>query len=56
LSLQKLITELATETQRDFDRVAKQFALRHRSRSPHQIDQRIDALLCAIRKQNHSRK
>jgi hypothetical protein len=70
LSLQKLIAELATETRRGFDRVAKQFAetdrrMRESSRETDQrfrkTDERIDKLVVAmgefLRRQNgHSRK
>ena len=59
LSLQKLIAELATETRRGFDRVAKQFT--ETDKRFRQTDERIDKLVVAIgefiRRQNgHSRK
>ena len=59
VSLQKLIAELATETRRGFDRVAKQFA--ETDKRFRQTDERIDKLVVAIgefiRRQNgHSRK
>jgi len=47
LSLQSLIAKLATDTQRDFDRLAKQSA---RPPGPEPIDRRIDALLRTMRK------
>jgi hypothetical protein len=63
LSLQKLIAELATETRRGFDRVAKQFeeSKREADQRSRQVDDRIDKLVVAIgefiRQQNgHSRK
>ena len=62
VSLQKLIAQLATETRRGFDRVAKQFA--ERDKQTHQrtreIDERIDKLVVAIgeflRRQNGPQK
>jgi hypothetical protein len=63
VSLQKLIAELATETRRGFDRVAKQFAETDKRMDERfrQTDERIDKLVVAIgefiRRQNgHSRK
>ena len=46
LSLQKLIAELATETRRGFDRVAKQFE--ETDKRMRQTDERIDKLVVAI--------
>jgi DNA repair exonuclease SbcCD ATPase subunit len=46
LSLQKLIAELATETRRGFDRVAKQFE--ETDKRFRQTDERIDKLVIAI--------
>ena len=59
VSLQKLIAELATETRRGFDRVAKQFA--ETDKRFRQTDERIDKLVVAIgefiRRQNgHSKR
>lgn len=50
LSLQKLIAELATETRRGFDRVAKQFDEMNRKTDERfrQTDERIDKLVIAI--------
>jgi hypothetical protein len=63
VSLQKLIAELATETRRGFDRVAKQFekSKREADERSRQVDDRIDKLVLAIgefiRRQNgHPRK
>jgi len=69
VSLQKLIAELATETRRGFDRVAKQFAetdrrMRESSRETdqrfRQTDERVDKLVGAIgeliRRQNGHKK
>jgi hypothetical protein len=62
VSLQKLIAELARETRKGFDRVAKQFAetdkkMRERDKK---IDERIDKLVIAmgefIRQQNSPRR
>ena len=57
VSLQKLIAELATETRRGFDQVAKQFAetdrrmderFRQTDERFRQTDERIDKLVVAI--------
>ena len=66
VSLQKLIADLATETRRGFDRVAKQFAetdrrMRETDERMRQTDERIDKLVVAIgefiRRQNgHSKR
>ena len=53
LSLQKLIAELARETRRGFDRVARQFAetdrrMRETDERMRQTDERIDKLVLAI--------
>ena len=48
LSLQKLIAELATETRRGFDRVAKQSA--ETDKRMRETDARIDKLVVAIGK------
>jgi len=72
LSLQKLIAELATETRRGFDRVAKQFEetdrrmrqtderMRQTDQRTRQTDERIDKLVLAIaeliRRPNGSRR
>jgi hypothetical protein len=59
VSLQKLIAELATETRKGFDRVAKQFAEtdKRKRESDKKFDERIDKLVIAmgefIRQQNH---
>jgi hypothetical protein len=46
MSLQKLIAELATETRKGFDRVAKQFE--ETDKRGRQIDERIDKLVSAM--------
>jgi hypothetical protein len=65
VSLQKLIAELATETRKGFDRVAKQFAetdkrMRETDQRFRQTDERIDKLVGAIgeliRRQNGHKK
>ena len=72
LSLQKLIAELATETRRGFERVAKQFEetdrrmrqtderMRQTDERLRQTDERIDKLVLAIaeliRRPNGSRR
>ena len=63
VSLQKLIADLATETRRGFDRVAKQFAETDKRMDERfrQTDERIDKLVVAIgefiRRQNgHSKR
>jgi hypothetical protein len=53
LSLQKIVTELATETRRGFDRVAKQFAetdrrMRETDDRFRKTDERIGKLVIAI--------
>jgi uncharacterized Ntn-hydrolase superfamily protein len=65
VSLQKLIAELATETRKGFDRVAKQSAetdrrMRETDQRFRQTDERIDKLVGAIgeliRRQNGHKK
>ncbi len=53
VSLQKLIAELARETRKGFDRVAKQFEvsdrrMREMEKKTSQTDERIDKLVIAI--------
>jgi len=65
VALQKLIAQLATETRRGFDRVAKQFAetdkrMRATDERMRATDERIDKLVSAmgefIRRQNGPRQ